>query len=626
MMSPGGFQVSAGSTATPKLDSQGAPLAGGARTRTLIGKLLGIEALRRKGFAVTAVAWSSEHLEVECEQPGAGSILLKIERARPGRPGFLCCGGLSLSYHGVGELEPALEAVLRRVAPRALGRLTIEELARMLADDPEAGRAGEPIPSLPHSDQIGFEEGALLASWGSSQLWNRFFAVAEAARAQLDSLDYFNQGLFVQHCDAECLFLEPQTGVPMVPLALYPWDDRIRRIDWRGPGRRREPEPLSMRLLTTDLNEGDVIMGTSLQKLEAALAALPQQEPAHSMIFCSSTCVPVVAGEDTESVIRGHRERLCPLPLLHLTTTPHSMQVLLRELLVERRRQAESRSAPPRARSVNLIGFSDDPSLSELRELLAVLEIEVNVALIPSLDTELIERLPEASLDVLHPSEIWQGHYDQLLFGSARPSISPPAPYGIEGTIGWLDQVAHEVGLEVCVDEQLADELAEAAREWTELSAISSDHILGFVIRSDEIHLLIQPEKCGGVPLLELVRQMGFGVELLVTVEGAEARAPILEEIDGLLGQSGSVRVVFVSDRAELDAHLGSGRISAVYSEHFYDHRLTRNGLVGFSLQHFERGLQGGIRTLKRLLEACRLPFYRRYGRYLRQKSSPAIS
>ncbi len=593
-------------------DLEGSTIAGGIRSRERFAKAMGIAALAHKGFGVAAVAWVGDHLEVEIEQPEAGSVIFAVGRHRQGRPGFLQCGDLSLSFRGSVQLDPALDTVLRRVAPRALGRTTIEEIAATIASDPDAGHSGEPLPMLPLADQERFEGGAFLTSWGSAAVRTQFFAVAEISRSQLDSLDYFNQALFVQHCDSECNFITPQTGVPMVPLALYPWEDRVRRIDWRRPGRRREPDPFSFRLLTTELDERDVILGESLGKLEAALSALPASEPDHSIVFCSSTCVPVVAGEDTEGVVSGHRERLSPLPLLHLTTTPHSMQALLRGLLVERRRRAEARTEKHEPSSVNLIGFSEDPALDELMELLSKVGVRVNVAFIPTLETELIDRLPRAALNVLHPNELWQGHYDQLLFDSPIPSIAPPAPYGLEPTLRWIAEVASALDLDVDVEAELKSVAENVRPRWLELSKRASKHRLGFIVRADETHLLTHSEKCGGIPLLELLPKMGFDVHVLVHVpdDAVEVDLSPLEER--------AARVSDFSDPTELEGLLIGSRLSAVYSEHFYDARLTRTGLASFSGQYFERGLEGGLRTLRRLVETCELPFYRRYGRYLR--------
>ena len=49
----------------------------------------------------------------------------------------------------------------------------------------------------------------------------------------------------------------------------------------------------------------------------------------------------------------------------------------------------------------------------------------------------------------------------------------------------------------------------------------------------------------------------------------------------------------------------------------FFDWRISRAGKARFSSKDFEMGLGGALRTLKRLLSVCRLPFYRRYRPHL---------
>jgi len=49
----------------------------------------------------------------------------------------------------------------------------------------------------------------------------------------------------------------------------------------------------------------------------------------------------------------------------------------------------------------------------------------------------------------------------------------------------------------------------------------------------------------------------------------------------------------------------------------FLTKQLTRNGKGQFSFSTFEMGLQGAVRTLERLVTVCRLPFYRKYAKYL---------
>lgn len=594
---------------------EGTTIAGGSRSRERIARLLGVAALARQGASVVAVAWVADHVEVEVAQPGGAAALLVLERQLEARPTLIRCGDVAVGYRGR-VLHPALEAALRRVAPSALAGARLEDLGRLLLADPESGAAGQPLPAPPAGDQRRFEDQSLLSTWGGAGVWRQFFAVAETARSQLDSLDTFNRAFFVQHCEAECLAIAPEYGVPLLRLAHYPWDDRVRAIDWRGAAARRAPEPF--RLLTTDLDERDVILGRGAAKLDAALAHLRGRDlSASSMIFCSSTCLPVVAGEDVDAVVRRHGP-LLPLPILHLTTTPHSMQTLLTAMLVTRRREAEAATTATLPGAVNLVGFQEGPALDELRAALGALGVEVNVVVVPALDAELIDAFPKAALAVLGPNELWKGHYGQLLSGSRVRAISPPAPYGRAATAAWLRHVAAAAGRRADVDAAIEPLWAPLVDAWESLARRARQHRLGFIATVDEIDFLTDPRKTWGVPLLALAREMGFEPAVLLHAGGgARPGAPGAAVAALRSAAGGDVAVTPFSDRLELARSLAGAGLSAVFSEHVYDRRLTETGLPSFSLQHFEQGFGGAVRTLRRLVEVCELPFYRRYGRHL---------
>jgi hypothetical protein len=54
-----------------------------------------------------------------------------------------------------------------------------------------------------------------------------------------------------------------------------------------------------------------------------------------------------------------------------------------------------------------------------------------------------------------------------------------------------------------------------------------------------------------------------------------------------------------------------------VVSNHTFDWRLTEAGKNRISLRHFEKGLEGALRTARRLLGVCRVAFAQRYARFL---------
>ena len=104
------------------------------------------------------------------------------------------------------------------------------------------------------------------------------------------------------------------------------------------------------------------------------------------------------------------------------------------------------------------------------------------------------------------------------------------------------------------------------------------------------------------MPLLRVLREMGLGVEILCHGEAKKKDAPGLR---------------FFRTPDELDRLLRDGRFEAVYSEYTYDNRLARAGKSQFSLDCFEMGLAGAVRSLRRLGGICRWPFSRRYARFM---------
>lgn len=600
-------------TSSKRANLEGMTVAGGELSRTRFSKLLGVAALSKLGFVVRSVAWVGDHVEVEVEQPDGESVVFSIERQRQDQPGFLTANTLNVFYQGK-SLDKRLEAALRAVAPRALSRFAIESLVGLISSDPQSGRPVEPLPSTPEADQQSYDEQALLATWGSPAVWTSFFAVAEVARSQLDSLDFFDRCTFVQHCDLECLCVNPQVGVPLIPIVQYPWEDQIRRHDWSEEDKRRishahAHDEDSPGMVTTDLDERDVVLGQGPQLLERALTHLQGAKKLGTMVFCSTTCVPVVEGEDVGSVI----ERAKPgfdVPVLSLTTTPQSMQGVFRELLVTRRLEAESRLSAPEEHTINLVGFPDDPSTRELESALEKLGIQINVKLLPALSPELIDRFPAARLNVLHPNELWRGLYDQILFDSRVPDISPPAPYGIRATAAWLDRVVEELGLEV------ADASSEAMQPsgWKELVARARAHRLGFVIRASDAHILTDPANTWGIPLARLIEEMGFAVALFVHLRPSDDGERVFEELRAIFSEPSRHDLISIENPTSLELALRESPLGAIFSEHAYDRRATESGLVTFNGQYFERGYLGACRSLQRLLEVCELPFFSRYG------------
>jgi hypothetical protein len=610
---------------------QGKTLVGGPKSRGRLAALLGLDREESAGpCRVVAAAWVQDHLELEVAGPDGGKVVFYLDRNRDDKPRLVASRNLVLYYRG-GQLWPGLEARVRRTGLERLAGKTVEDLAELVAGDDQVDPARDRAPQVDGGDQQAFDRQSLLSTWASGDLWYQFFATAEIGRARLDSLDIFDRCTFIQHCDRDCLQVSPRTSVAMVERVFYPWHDRVRRVG-RAPSRAAagavalpgvSAAEQRHSMCTTDLGEHDVVMG-GLDKLTRVLDHVIARG-VDNMLFLSCTCVPFMTGEDVESLVKRYRART-DKPFFYLTTTPQSSAGVFREVLVRRRQAAEEQVTDVDPRSVNLIGYGRGPALDELKGLLAAAGVRVNAVFIPEMNFGAIADLPRAPLHVMYPNAAWQAIYDQLLFASRVRSVAPPAPFGIEGTRRWLREVAAAVGVTPDVDAAVAQRLEPLRAAWDAARARAATQRLGFVVGAGEVYRLCDPGATWGVPLLAFAEEMGFGIDVMLGAAERGAARQAAEQVHAVFAAPARHTIRAFDDPARLERLLTQGAFAAVFSEHLFDRRLSAAGKAQFSLQEFEPGLAGAVRTAERLLRVCALPFYRRYHQYLEADPRPAVT
>lgn len=591
---------------------EGKCLAAGGRSRRFFGHLLGLAASGGR-YHVRAVAWMDHVVEMAVPTGGGQEVVFRIERSSEQSAGLIHTDKLVLYFRGR-DIPTELAELIERNAPANLARHTLESLAEQLMADPELGDPAQPKPVSTEKED---RQASLLDTWGRDDAWADFFAGGELARAQLDSLDPSSLFTFIQHSDCECLHVNPHTGGSVVWLINHPWDNRVRH--GQAIGNRLDLSTVANEgMLTSDLDEDDVIMGNpgKLKRL------LRQAEVVHRRtgkpLFFSNTCTPVVTGEDVESTVK-HFVRRSGCPLLYLTVTPRSMVNVFHDILVTRRIEAEHRRPPARPGSINLVGFRNDPESAELKRLLGRLGIEVNCMIIPDLTFELVDKMPDAELNVFYPNKLWQHLYDQIQFSSRLGALQPPAPFGIAATRAWLEQVCRTAGRPEGTIASVDDEFEQARQRLQHLCQQTRGHCLGLVLRAGETHFLSDPSNTWGVPLLAMIEELGFALDIFLKVSGREQAARAARQVHGCLRQPERHVIKAFENVEGMLQRISNSRAQAFFTAHFFDWRITSSGKNVFSLQHFEMGLRGAERTARRLLGICRTPFYRKVSPSLRR-------
>ena len=461
--------------------------------------------------------------------------------------------------------------------------------------------------------------------WGAEDQWRRFFCDFETRRNVRMSLEGGTPLVNVWHQDLECSYSTPNFEDRSLPAFYkFPWP-RMERDNEEGPrddGPREEDGPrgskkggkASRRKKTEDQDDGnfsnimtnikdlDVIHGGG-KKLDEALAeAIKNAKGGAEAIIVHSTCIPTVIGDDAEAVVKRWQARTS-VPIVYMNHAESSCQELDVCLSLFKKMQQGPAFAKVRrsARSVNLVGFPSGPGLKELVRLLEEIGLSVNACVMPSLSLAVARRYLAAEAQILYPNAAYAGTYKEYFEPMPIKTFRPDAPYGFEGTRKWLEAVAGEFGLKSKVKAAFARAAKDLTPAWTAGRREASSQGLAFVVDANHVPRLADPGLTWGIPVLRLLREMGFGVEILCY--GQEARK--------------AAHFASFSTPKELEELLAEGPFQAVYSEYAYDTRLARAGKAQFSLEGFEMGLGGAVRTLQALNTLCRWPFQRRYSKYM---------
>lgn len=368
----------------------------------------------------------------------------------------------------------------------------------------------------------------------------------------------------------------------------------------------------------TVINDQDVIHGTGVGKVEDLLNRLADEPSQRSLQFINC-CIPMMTGDNVRGLLARFQEKTRRKVVYTDMSAANCHQESLSQYI--RRELAATRPSGPRPPSgrFNLVGFRGTRGRDELVELLSGVDAELNVAILPEVDPKILAGCRNAAVQVFMPNTYYREIYEAVEAQGLR-ALRGISPYGWTGSMRWLRALGQALGgtVPARMKAALARLDRERLPEWGRLSRRAAAHRAGFVVGPGDAARLADPACSGGVQVPKLLAEMGFGLDFLVFRERGRADDPELSALTAGLPGPGRHRVAPFSDRDGLCRRLRTSGLSIVYSNIRNDRRLTRNGLVGFSLRDLEMGPAGALRTLQRLVERCELPFFRKNVRLLR--------
>ncbi|MBI5241280.1 MAG: hypothetical protein HY926_12480 [Elusimicrobia bacterium] len=502
-------------------------------------------------------------------------------------------------------------SALHRVGLERLGAkldgTSFESLRRLIKGRPAAAPAPDAAP--PPDARTQPPLGPHCEDWAHPDQWREFccFPAIEWCPGEtfLGSVMFSGSACTLRYGDLEC-----QEGL------LYL--SHVAQSHWaftKDPGGDAPaggiPEYLAL------LDDRDVIQGVGVRKVEDILERI-QDTPSQSSLQFYNCCIPMMTGDDVRGPLARFQERTGrKVVFTDMSAVGCHQESLSQHIL--RELSAAPRPSPKAAEGrLNLAGFRRTRGRDELVGLLADVGVELNAAILPAVAPEDLAGYRRAAVQVLMPNTYYREVYE-VLGGLALRTLAGLSPYGGAGAARWLRAVG------ACFDGAVAARLEAALvrldatiqPEWERLSQRAAAHRAGFVLGPGDATRLADPASSAGVQIPALLAEMGFGIDLLVFRErGRPDDAGWQSLLSGLPGADRH-RIVPFGRREELSRSLRAGGLSIVYSNIRNDRRLIRRGLAAFSLRDLEMGLPGALRSLRRLVERCELPYFRENARLL---------
>ena len=430
--------------------------------------------------------------------------------------------------------------------------------------------------------------------WGKKKGWHRFFHMDEVME-----LAEVRRVLYGPHAEVvlgerECHNAHPCSYGPRMEVydfpALAPW-----------------PDLYSGQLLASMVSERDLIAGPGplfKQLLEAAAAV-----PSCRAVVVADSCVSSLLAEDADqlsgTMVEGEAASATETGENMFLRNEHFYQGLLARGRGRHASKAQSETA-------NLVGYLPGRGREELVGLLAQCGVEVNACFLPDIHLTSLNNFALAAYNVHFPISHRRAANAAIDRASGLPSVIPPSPFGYSGTRDWLVKVASLCGRQ--------EQALEVAEKWLCRSRILLDGVgdltartpVAFVVSSDDVANLLEPQLAMGIPLLDVLGELGFPLEILL-YSGADRGGLTGDGYRRLQARQPVGTVTSFANEDELYNRLAASAARLVFSDSRCDSRVHRAGKNTFSLSHFEMGFDGSLVTARCLIRRGANPYFARF-------------
>lgn len=551
-------------------------------------------------------------LEFRFQQPGRAPLVFRLVPIRdPGEaPGPRLCGIRDLSFRTVQDHRtPEDRARLAHQPERLVGFAVARLLIRGARLSIPAGNGEDPPVREPDAPPLAPEtylqryysrvrHEAFIRRWDATDRWRRFHY--PLSRCIVNLFQPGPRDSLVIHESRECVFSE----APWVPPdgAFFRYGRDVQVGGWY-----RECD-----VRMTDLHGPVVLAGQTMRRLERAIEEA-LEDPDRDAVVLMTGCLPDVIGDNPIPIFRRAAART--RARFYWIGAANDFGGYTARLLRDRLEAEAPPDSPRDPRGVAVLGGGSSEENAELLKLIERLGARALGVVLPRMGREAFQRIAEASLLVWARQTALTDISEVAFDGLPVRLVRPRAPFGRQGTLAWLREVARLLPDPEPALRAIADLDLSSREPWDALERRASAHVLAFVTDLEEMELLLDTTPIHAFSMLDVLLEMGFRVRFLVWPEGQDP-AFLQERLARHPGAS-RLSMAFYRDPDELARQMAAPDISLVHSHFTADPRVIRAGKGVFSEHDLEMGIEGARRTLERWLRAAEHLPLRQFSAYL---------
>lgn len=465
------------------------------------------------------------------------------------------------------------------------------------------------------------------------------FIVHEWIFRNLDQSLEFNLGeIKIQHSERECLWVCPIMKYEKVfrffnfPKEHYDHQfDKYFYLTKKEKGKFIWKKKIILIPEFTDLNEDDIIMWKWTEKLENCITnSLEKIEKNNiKMLSFNCCCVPRIVWDDVYSVLlRAKKKTDIPFILQwQLEKTPFEQKVILLESYLSK---INSEIIKIEKNSISLFWYHENKYLKLLNDLLIKKWVKINSIFIPTIDVRLLPLLFKSELFIFSPNKFSEEIFEYPFKAMWVKYITPLFPYWKENTKKWFESIFKELWIKYTLSKNEIKILKDYENK-IEYVKQKNYRVWIVCIWKNEVLKFTNPDYMNNIDIVWFLEEMWFWIDFYIynnfsnyiEINNEEKyshndwdKIEITKIINEKVQNKKVLKIIFFSEEKEMYELLKKQKPDLLYSDIYYDDRISTLGINQFNVRNFYLWYFGALDTINELIKLIEMSYFRNYNKY----------